>query len=1025
MPNSRTFPRLRSSPTAAKDSGRPADIRTFAYDAASYRSLPHTPHTRRSPLVLGPRSIWCACRRDRQGRIYSMLKARSTKDGHSGHTAMQQQPESVMETLSPKELSKVVRMRAREVAWMLGQRTKPKTVVLSQLANALRTTMLDEDDVVADAVLAAERTGYMPDAGEQSADFEAIQEIISLRHTLRLLLRMQLEHPEASVRKSIDDAMARINSAKKTLKVPVPQPLATGPSFFFPAAKFALSAQLHLADGLEMDEDSFSSSSDEFSDYGDDGGNAPGTETAAEAAQRINASAVAAAAAIRGGLAGSSDHEATRAAHVMWVRKYMETMRDQWLNGAPHLFQLLNPLPQCGFALASTLATVFDVSRSSIREPEAHYLFAAGAAQVGCYPLVCFAESRVMAACYDDDGDVYEEWLSRGISAAGPKTQLLAQFGQMLVSRPWAVSSQDVGRFVGEYVRLHMEAPAHYMGRQRGDSSSAMPSPRHPVHRSLSTSVVPGVARSVPSMGSDFARRSIEENAVRDLLHAVVVMAVAHGLGSFALACGLAPDLDVPAGSHFSQIDGLVPVEQGPGLSYVEPSPAGDGIARRPQPHLSAELVEQAESNTLDLISRLQQPAFHEHSLYDSQQQPASADTPSLQPQLQAPPLRRPGDLRSSAYIHSLSAIPDPLTSKAPQFAAFQQMRMQRLSRYRLPLYEQQKTPCFAGEEPASIADGAAPASASPLEMAHRVDAIQTPRASSQPGKVPPSQPPAAHAKPAPVHLSQCEELRWDAVSSYLQRQLSLNEDHMGAEVQAARGLVGRPFAEPRWEPALDSAPGVYSHENSNAPVTSEGGKPEWAQAPAPMGSASGAGMVPKSYSLTNVLALPGSSNPYASDSQLRGRAVDVRRFHDAVWHFTLSLFHIYEEFYFYNKFREDAAPEPSQMDACALGIPVGSPEAAGAPMDVDEDGGLGQSRSNSSQQFSRWITDELKEHIRTVVRNPAAMTALTAQPPVAAALSLSVEEMVHVNLLVSLARRQAEIVYAIRAVREFEAQSK
>ncbi|KAJ2449399.1 hypothetical protein EV183_004911 [Coemansia sp. RSA 2336] len=1025
MPNSRTFPRLRSSPTTAKDSGRPADIRTFAYDAASYRSLPHTPHTRRSPLVLGPRSIWCACRRDRQGRIYSILKARSAKDSHSGHAAMQQQSESVIETLSPKELPKVIRMRAREIAWMLGQRTKPKTVVLSQLANALRTTMLDEDDVVADAVLAAERAGYMPDAGEQSADFEAIQEIISLRHTLRLLLRMQLEHPEAGVRKNIDDIMARINSAKKTLKVPVPQPLATGPSFFFPAAKFALSAQQHLADGLEMDEDSFSSSSDEFSDYGDDGGHAAGTETAAEAAQRINASAVAAAAAIRGGLAGSSDQEATRAAHIMWVRKYTETMRDQWLNGAPHLFQLLNPLPQCGFALSSTLATVFNVSRSSIREPEAHYLFAAGAAQVGCYPLVCFAESRVMAACYDDDGDVYEEWLSRGISAAGTKTQLLAHFGQMLVSRPWSVTAQDVSRFVDEYVRLHMETPAHYMGRQRGDSSSVMPSPRHAVHRSLSTSVVSGVARSVPSMGSDFARRSIEENAIRDLLHAMVVMTVAHGLSSFALACGLTPDLDIPAGSYFAQIDGLVPVEQGSGLSYIEPLPAADGIERRPQPHLSAELVEQAESNTVDLINRLQQPAFHEHAFYDSQQQqqpPTSADTLSLQSQFQTSMLRHIGDSRSSAYIHSLSTIPDPLTSKAPQFAAYQQMRMQRLSRYKLPLYEQQKARYAEYEAPGAINDGSAPNTASPLEMAHRMDAIQTSKASSEPGKMSLSQPATAYVKPAPIHLSQCEELRWDAVSSYLQRQLSMNEDHMGAEVQAARGLVGRPFAENRWEPAMDSTPGVYSHENSNAPVTSEGGKPEWTQSPEPMGAASGASLMPKSYSLTNVLALPGSSARYSGDSQQRSRAVDVRRFHDAVWHFTLSLFHIYEEFYFYNKFKEDATPEPSQMEAGA--IPVSSPEAAGIPMDVDEDEAFGQSRSNSSQQFSRWITDELKEHIRTVVRNPAAVTALTAQPPVAAALNLSVEEMVHVNLLVSLARRQAEIVYVIRAVREFEAQT-
>ncbi|KAJ2841495.1 hypothetical protein IWW36_006240, partial [Coemansia brasiliensis] len=285
--------------------------------------------------------------------------------------------------------------------------------------------------------------------------------------------------------------------------------------------------------------------------------------------------------------------------------------------------------------------------------------------------------------------------------------------------------------------------------------------------------------------------------------------------------------------------------------------------------------------------------------------------------------------------------------------------------------------------------------------------------------------PTAYNPKPTPIHLSQCEDLRWDAVSSYLQRQLSINEDHMGAEVQAARGLVGRPFAETRWEPAVDSTPGVYSPENSNAPVTSEGGKPEWTQSPETMSNASGASMMPKSYSLTNVLALPNSSNPYSGENQLRNRAVDVRRFHDAVWHFTLSLFHIYEEFYFYNKFKEDATPEPSQMDveSSAMGMPVNSPEMTGIPMDLDEDEGFGLSRSNSSQQFSRWITDELKDHIRTVVRNPASITALMAQPSVAAGLNLSVEEMIHVNLLVSLARRQAEIIYVIRAVREYETQ--
>ncbi|KAJ2344853.1 hypothetical protein GGF43_005356, partial [Coemansia sp. RSA 2618] len=566
MTNSRTFPRLRSSPNATSEAGRAADLRTFAYDVGGYRSLPHTPRAHHSSLSLGPRSIWVAMRRDRQSRIHGILEARSAR---SAHMSMQRQPETVIQALSPKELPKAIRMRAREVAWMLGQRTKPRTVAMSELANALRTTALDEDDVVADALLAAERAGHAPDGGEQSGDFEAIQEIVSLRHTLRLLLRMQEEHPDSSVRKNVAEILARINSAKKTLKVPMPQALGSGPSFFFSAHKFALSAQLRLANGLDVDDDSYSSSSDEFSEYGDDGNGA------AETAQRINASAAAAAAAaIHGGLLGSSDHEATRTAHLMWVRKYAEAMASQWQNGAPHLFQLLNPLPQCGFALSSTLGHMFSMHRSGVREPEAHFLFAAGAAQTGCYPLVCYAESRVMAACYDDDGDVYEDWLTRGLAAASAKTQLLARFGQMLVSRPWMVSAHDVQRYVEEYVNLHAEPPhpPHQPYRPRGDSSSNIfASSRQPVHRSMSTSVVSGAAHTMPSMMHELSRRSTEENAIRDLLHTVVVMAVAHGLGSFAAACGLTPDLDIPAGSFFPQFEGLMPVEISAGLSHVEP----------------------------------------------------------------------------------------------------------------------------------------------------------------------------------------------------------------------------------------------------------------------------------------------------------------------------------------------------------------------------------------------------------------------------------------------------------------------
>ncbi|KAJ2315049.1 hypothetical protein IWW54_000541 [Coemansia sp. RSA 2705] len=1052
MSSSRTFPRLRASPNATNDSGRPSDLRTFAYDAAGYRSLPHTPRAHHSSLVPGPRSIWVAMRRDRQSRIHSILEARSAR---GAHIAMQQRqhPESVIETLSPKELPKAIRMRAREVAWMLGQRTKPKTVAMSGLANALRATPYDEDDVVADALAAAGRAGYVADGGEQSADFDTIQEIVSLRHTLRLLLRMQLEHPDPGVRKNVDDILARVNSAKKTLKVPVPQALASGPSFFFPAEKFKLAAQLRLTDGIGMDDDSFSSSSDEFSDYGDDDGGAGGIGTAANAAQRINASAVAAAAAaIQGGLLGNSDQEATRQAHLMWVRKYAEAMQGQWHNGAPHLFQLFNPLPQCGFALSSTLGNVFSVYRSSVKEPEAYYLFAAGAAQAGSYPLVCFAESRVMASCYDDDGDVYEEWMSRGLASAGPKTQLLAHFGQMLVSRPWLVSAQDVQRYVDEYVRLHTENPLHYLHRARGDSSNVLPSPRMPVHRSLSTSVVSGAAHSLPSLMNEFPRRSIEENAIRDLLHTVVVMAVAHGLSSFVSACGLTPDLDIPAGSYFPQFEGLIPAETGPGLAYEEPSPLLASFEPRQQPQISAAAVEQIERNTADLIDRLRQPAFADS--YDSQ--PLSAGVSSFQAQQLMLRQIAGTESRTSAYIRSLGTIPDPLSSQAPQFAAYQHMRAQRLSRYELPSNDQQLPPPVphintaqyaGGEVPSSVnvSDVSAPATASPLEIAHskalnlallpRTAAERTPLFSfSQPQSATTQKP----QPPRPVHLSQNEDLRWEVVSSYLRQQLSINEDHLGAEVQAARGLVGRPFSEALLEPEADDTANVYVPERCNAPVTSDSAKPEWERPTESMGNTSAAAaMLPKSYSMTNVLSLANNSErnllSNTGESQYRSytnRAVDVRRFHDAIWHFTLSLFHIYEEYYFYNKFKDEITPDSSQMEIpadSALPMPVNSPDMADIAMDIDTDADMGDmpyhpSRSNSSQQFSRWLTDELKGHIRAVVRNPASITALTAQSPVATGLNLCVEEMLHINLIISLARRQAEIIHGIRAIREYEA---
>ncbi|KAJ2714581.1 hypothetical protein H4R19_001656, partial [Coemansia spiralis] len=210
MTNPHTFPRLRSSPDASAAAGtaaRPADLRTFAAHDAGYRSLPHTPHPHHTPLSLAPRSIWVALRRDRQSRIHSILGAgagaasapQSAQAPKQRQEHQRRRAASLIESLSARELPKAIRLRARDVGWMIGQRAKPRPILLSGLADALRTTSLDEDDVIADALGAAVRSGYMPTAGEQSADFEAIQEIVALRRTARLLLRMKLEHPAPAV----------------------------------------------------------------------------------------------------------------------------------------------------------------------------------------------------------------------------------------------------------------------------------------------------------------------------------------------------------------------------------------------------------------------------------------------------------------------------------------------------------------------------------------------------------------------------------------------------------------------------------------------------------------------------------------------------------------------------------------------------------------------------------------------------------------------------------------------------------
>ncbi|KAJ1671616.1 hypothetical protein GGF38_000669 [Coemansia sp. RSA 25] len=221
----------------------------------------------------------------------------------------------------------------------------------------------------------------------------------------------------------------------------------------------------------------------------------------------------------------------------------------------------------------------------------------------------------------------------------------------------------------------------------------------------------------------------------------------------------------------------------------------------------------------------------------------------------------------------------------------------------------------------------------------------------------------------------------------------------------------------------------------------------------------------PKCYSMSNVFSIPHHSNtdrsmyqstaPNAasaaaqaaqaaattpsSASAAPSQVVDARQFHDAIWHFTLSLYHIYEEYYFYSKFKDEMTPESTQpavdiheQQYGAMPIPSPHPNHRGlavAGISVDTDFDMDMSHSSSQNhfasgspiQYSKWLTEELKLHIRSVVRNPASIQAMAAQPPIATGLNLCIEEMVHVNLVISLAKRQAELIHGIRAIREYE----
>ncbi|KAJ2751816.1 hypothetical protein GGI19_004236 [Coemansia pectinata] len=926
-----------------------------------------------------PRNCWASMRRDRQARVDFLLDAHATNVA-AGLPSPPQRGESTRGAVA-QDIVKLVRARARDVGWMLGKRTKPRATKLTSLAQALRSTEYDEDDVICDGL----RAGSLSEGpAEQSAEFEAVQEIVALRGLMRSLVRLQTEHPDADVRRSTGELLARLHGGeKKTLNIPLPRATAAGPSFFFPAQSFTRVAHNHASDTYDAGD--LSSSDEEFSACSDDSSQPERADT--------------------------------------WVRRFAEVLETPYPLGPPHVFQLLQAQPQCGYALAMTFGSIFHVQRSSVKENDAHCLFATAAAQVGCYPLVCLAEGRALTACDADDADACETWLSHGLQAASPKAQLLARFGARLCARPWHLCADDVARYVDEYVRIHTT-----------QSASSVSNPR----RSLSSSVV----------AAGLSRKSIEESALRDLLHAVVVMAVAHGLGAFASACGITPDLDLPAGSFFPHAEAFMVAETISGLSPVlPPQPPQPTLQELPLP-LSSTFVDQVEKNTADMIARLKQPLYPEPVRSENSYQIEAQMSPHMpwlqQHSLPPPPvsllrhLSGGPESRTAAYVRSLGHVIDPLTSPAQHFDAYRHMRARKLARYDLPAEPAPQLP---------PADGNTIDCDPPVPLP---SVIEQPRALQSQGPT------------TSVHLTTREDLRWDALSAYLRQQLSIDDDYLGKEAQAARGFTARPFADaamPGLSPQVDSNnASVFVADLGHSPLKSEGSKHEWDRSPEFAESEPADDLKPKCYSMSNVFSISHTSptrNIYSSavPAPASARAappsqvVDARQFHDAIWHFTLSLYHIYEEYYFYSKYKDEMTPDSTQADLHhqpppadinyslygAMPIPSqhhhnyyngSGPSVMSVDTDTDMDMSNSSSQyhfSSSPQQYNKWLTEELKLHIRSVVRNPGSIHAMAAQPPMATGLNLCIEEMVHVNLVISLAQRQAEIIHGIRAIREYE----
>ncbi|KAJ2879829.1 hypothetical protein FB639_002985 [Coemansia asiatica] len=1048
MTNPHVFPQLHTSPNVA------AGTKNGYFNNSSPQMLPidgvkSLPGTPQYYFTINPaiaRNVWVMVRRDRRSRLRSILQGRSAK----GLLPQALDTKDEVELAYSKDLARAIRLRAREVGWMFGIRTRPKTTYLSSLANALRGTLLDEDDAIDDAVQAAERDGVLQ-SGKPSSDFEDIQEIVAVRNTFRHLLRLRLEHPDPAVRKSINSLMSRINNPKKNLRVPPVEPMTNGPSFYFPASKFSfaniLASKEHALDGGE--EDAFSSSSEDMSDDEADSG-----------FQRIGVSQSS-----RGSL--SKQDSKARAMYLGWVNSYEATLNSQWPNGAPHLMQLLAPLPKSGYALLDTFNNLFRLTRSGLRESDAHYLFGVAAAQVGCLPLVYLAESHVLDTCYNGDGDAHETAMSYGLQAAAPRLQLLARFSQMLESRPWAISGDDVRALIGEYVRLYWEQQqlqqlqqqlqqqqqqqqmsSGLQGRPRGDSAVShnlaspvqlqYPSPRLGPVRTNS---------SANASVSEYARRSIEEAAVRDLLHATILAAVAHGLGSMANACGLSPDLDQRAGSYFTQLDRLMGVESAPGLDFVQnTSFSGAPLSgNQIQPRLSAAFVETVERNTTELISRIFKSAYSSSSKNDGTSVPSTQQSSS---QPQRGPLPPPSSVlrtftgaesRVSAYYKTLGHVIDPMTNPGPQYAAYRIMRARKLAKYeQQPPNSFLKSPASSAKSP-SVSPGIGQSLAGLKSLTFGQPAL-------------PVQPSA----PKSVHLSQSENLRWDVISDYLRQQLSINEDHLGNEVQTARNLQTRKVFDSALDALQSDAQQISLFEKDVAPIHLPVDKAQWDASADEIAQQQAMDLKPKSFSMAGILSMA-SANANANSNanvnvntqtnpQVLNRSIDIRQFHDAVWHFTLSLFHIYEEYYFYSKFKGETSPEASQEDEGdhegAIPVPFRSAFSntctpnRSFEMDVENNAssslgvglGLGFGKfasptpnSSTSPHYQKWLTEELKAHIRAVVRHPESISGLGAQPPVATGLNLCVEEMIHINLIVSLARRQAEIIHAIRAIREYE----